>query len=140
MNHKQKFGYMALGAGILAVGIIIGQFVTPNIEAQSNDVFNKITCREIEVIDKDGETATLVGDGDVMLSKKGGGIASMSATEHGGVVDVAGKDGGSTKMGTDEHGGRVDVFNNQGKNRAVIAVNEYGNGAVSTWDRNGYRQ
>ena len=29
MNHRQKLGYMALGAGIMAVGITIGQFVTP---------------------------------------------------------------------------------------------------------------
>ena len=36
MNYKQKLGYMALGAGILAIGIIIGQVVTPDIEAQSN--------------------------------------------------------------------------------------------------------
>ena len=43
---------MALGAGILAVGIIIGQVVTPDIEAQSNGVFDKITCRGIGVIDK----------------------------------------------------------------------------------------
>ena len=27
MNHKQKLGYMALGAGIMAVGIIIGQII-----------------------------------------------------------------------------------------------------------------
>ena len=33
MNYKQKFGYMALGAGIMAVGITIGQFITPIIEA-----------------------------------------------------------------------------------------------------------
>ena len=26
MQNKQKFGYMALGAGILALGIIIGTF------------------------------------------------------------------------------------------------------------------
>lgn len=43
-------------------------------------------------------------------------------------------------MSTTEHGGRVDVFNNQGKNRAVMSVNEYGNGAFSSWDKNGYRQ
>ena len=54
MNHKQKLGYTLLGAGILAVGIIIGQVITPDIEAQSNGVFDKITCRELEVMDKDG--------------------------------------------------------------------------------------
>ena len=179
MNHKQKLGYMALGAGILAVGIIIGQWGTPDIEAQSNGVFDKITCREIEVVDKDGETTILVGDGDIFFHKGGGtafmgahehggsvlihgkggsieirthedggivrvsrddGIASMFVTEDGGIVVVSGKDSGSAKMGIDEHGGRVEVFNNQGKNRATMGVNAFGNGAVSTWDRNGYRQ
>jgi hypothetical protein len=44
---------MALGAGIMAVGIIIGQIITPDIEAQNNGVFDKITCRELVVVDKD---------------------------------------------------------------------------------------
>ena len=46
----------------------------------------------------------------------------------------------AVKLGDTEHGGRVDVYNKQGENRAVMSVNEYGNGAVSTWDKNGYRQ
>ena len=57
MNNRQKLGYMALGATILAVGITIGQFVTPNIEAQNNGVFDKIVCRELEVVDRQGNTA-----------------------------------------------------------------------------------
>ena len=161
MNHKQKLGYMALGAGILALGIIIGQFITPDIEAQADGVFDTITCREIEVIDKDGETTIRVQDGAVSVHGKDGGIASMYTNEHGGFVLVRGKDGGiasmgtdkddgfvgvyrkdggGASMGTDEHGGRIEVANNQGKNRAVMGVNEYGTGAVSTWDKNGYRQ
>ena len=56
MNHKQKLGYMALGAGILALGIMIGQFVTPDIEAQSNGVFDEITCRQLKVVDRNGKT------------------------------------------------------------------------------------
>ena len=54
MNQKQKLGYMVLGAGIMAIGIIIGQVITPDIEAQNNGVFDKITYRELEVVDKDG--------------------------------------------------------------------------------------
>ena len=50
MNHKQKLGYILLGAGIMALGIAIGQFITPDIEAQNNGVFEKITCRELEVV------------------------------------------------------------------------------------------
>ena len=65
MNHKQKLGYTLLGAGIMAVGITMGQFITPNIEAQLNGVFDKITCREIEVVNKDGnKTIALFSDGD----------------------------------------------------------------------------
>ena len=54
MNHKQKFGYMALGAAVLALGVIIGQWVTPDIEAQNNGVFDKVVCRELEVINEEG--------------------------------------------------------------------------------------
>ncbi|MDE0043115.1 MAG: hypothetical protein OXT74_13845, partial [Candidatus Poribacteria bacterium] len=63
MNHKQKLGYMAIGAGVLALGIIIGQFVAPDIEAQSNGVFDKITCRELEVVDKTGKRIAFLGRG-----------------------------------------------------------------------------
>ena len=46
----------------------------------------------------------------------------------------------SVQLDVNEHGGRVWVFG-KGSNeaRVVIGVNEYGNGAVSTWDKNGYR-
>ena len=65
MNNKQKLGYTLLGAGIMAVGITIGQFLTPNIEAQSNGVFDKIVCREIEEVDKNGNKAiALFSDAD----------------------------------------------------------------------------
>ena len=57
MNNKQKLGYMALGAGILAIGIAIGQIITPDIKAQNSGVFDKIVCRELEVVDRQGNTA-----------------------------------------------------------------------------------
>ena len=38
-----------------------------------------------------------------------------------------------------EHGGRVHL-QGKGEGKVVVAINEYGNGAVSTWDKNGYRQ
>ena len=64
MNHKQKLGYTLLGAGIMALGIIIGQWGTPNIEAQSKGVFDKITCRELEVVDAKGNKAIVLAGGD----------------------------------------------------------------------------
>ena len=65
MNHKQKLGYILLGAGIMALGIIIGQFITPNIEAQSGGVFDKITCREIEVVGSKGNKAIVLTSHEV---------------------------------------------------------------------------
>lgn len=63
MNYKQKLGYMALGAGILVVGIMIGHLVTPDIEAQSNGVFDEINCRKLTATDNEGHAAIgLVGD------------------------------------------------------------------------------
>ena len=61
MDNKQKLGYILLGAGIMALGITIGQFITPDIEAQSSGVFDKVVCRALEVVDKDGNKGISLG-------------------------------------------------------------------------------
>ena len=93
MNHKQKLGYMALGAGILAVGIIIGQVITPNIEAQQNGFFDTITCRELKVVDKNGKTAirlsTFLGaNGVSILDKNEKGAIVLSALEKSNEINI----------------------------------------------------
>ena len=75
MNHKQKLGYMALGAGILALGITIGQIITPPIEAQHNGLFNEITCRQLTVVDKNGK------NGDWVSQHRGMKIVCTSMTK-----------------------------------------------------------
>ena len=117
MNHKQKLGYMALGAAIMAIGIIIGQWGTPDIEAQNNGVFDKITCREIEVVDKDGETAirlyTTKHGGNIRMDSKDGKRAIMGIGESGGEFSLSGKgkgaDGGTVSMYTGEDYASLDV-------------------------------
>ena len=42
-------------------------------------------------------------------------------------------------IGIDQYGGFVNV-KGRSKGYAIMGINEYGNGAVSTWDKNGYRQ
>ena len=206
---------MVLGAVIMLIGLAVGCAVSPSLIAQRNSVFDKITCREIEVIDKDGneaislysdglgnrvyiynkqgKTAMVLGSGGTfwgnsidiynkqeelavvlgsedslnrvyVFNKQGTGVvgrlynteyggsvdvfnnqkklgASVSVAEHGGRFDVYNNQGKNrAAMGVNEYGGHFDVYNNQGKGSATMAVNEYGNGAVSTWDKNGYRQ
>ena len=55
MNQKQKVGYMVIGAVILVLGIIIGQFITPGTSGQSNSVFDTITCRKIRLVNEHGK-------------------------------------------------------------------------------------
>ena len=54
---------------------------------------------------------------------------------------MRGKDGErSAQMGINEDGGHVGVHGRGNSySRVQMGVNEYGNGAVSTWDKNGYR-
>ena len=60
--------------------------------------------------------------------------------KNGGLITVRGANG-FAQISIDEHGGVMSVFGKgSDKSRAVMGVNEYGNGAVSTWDKNGYRQ
>ena len=43
------------------------------------------------------------------------------------------------RIGIDEHGGYVQT-NGRSKGHAIMGINEKGNGTVSTYDKNGYRQ
>ena len=68
---------------------------------------------------------------------------TIGVNERGGRVEMNGKNLESgASIGVYEHGGSVAVFGKGGDRteaRAVMAVNEYGNGGVSTWDKNDYR-
>ena len=118
-------------------------------------MYNTDGFSELQVFHRNGEGGVVLFSSDNIhsLSVYDGDRAredrSSSATKmvglgsYGGTpsVNVYGRDKKSNaSMTTTEHGGRVDVFNKQGETRAGMGVNEYGNGAVSTWDRNGYHQ
>ena len=84
MNHKQKLGYTLLGAGIMAVGITIGQWVTPDIKAQNNSVFDEIRCSKLTVVDKNGNEGVILvsleeGSGVIVLDEHGKTAIELSA-------------------------------------------------------------
>ena len=101
-----------------------------------------------------GATRAGMGNGGMLMlgiGKRGGfvdaagtdGRVNIAIDEHGGKVAVfgAGQDAGLAVMAVKEYGGRVAVLGNgSSKGQAEMGVNQYGNGAVSTWDKNGYRQ
>jgi len=139
-------------------------------QSQPTDAtFGTITCQKITVVDESGNLMGSIfsaEDGGFIgvVGKDGLLKAAMATDEHGGRVEVY-KDGNpKAVIGTDEHGGHVEVAG-KGSNtvraamrsneyggsvavwgkgsdttRAAMGVTEYGDGAVSTWDKNGYRQ
>ena len=109
---------MALGAVIMLIGLAVRAIVSPPLIAQRNDVFDKITCREIEVIDKDGNEAirlyTTKHGGDIRMESKDGRIATMGIVdESGGSIFLSGKgkslDKRTVSMRTDEDGASLAV-------------------------------
>jgi len=69
----------------------------------------------------------------------------VSDDGEGGLIDVNRYDHGKkisrAELLTDKNGGRLNVFGKvDNESRVVVGINEYGNGVVSTWDKNGYRQ
>ncbi len=59
--------------------------------------------------------------------------------KNGGLVSVKGENG-SAQISVNEHGGGVWIFGKgNSTSMAAMGVNEYGNGYVNTWDKNGYR-
>ena len=117
MNQKQKLGYTLLGAGIMAVGITIGQVITPNIEAQSNGVFDEITCRSLNVVDRNGNTGIhLLAAGDLNGSE---GINLLAAGNTNAIVI------GNNSPGT----GRIYLSTDHGTNGITI-TDGAGNSAI----------
>lgn len=94
---------------------------------------------------KDGQSRAVLHIGEYggefhAVDKDGRSVVSLVISEHGGTVQVRSKgEKAKGKLCVDEYGGRVSVSGN-GKGQAGMGINEYGNGAVSTWDKNGYRQ
>jgi hypothetical protein len=93
----------------------------------------------IAIFNKDGKggaSMNIMGTGGVI----GEAGAMMSARESGGSVSIYDKDGKNrASMDIDENGGVIGVSGRDGEPRAIIGVNEYGNGCVNIWDKNGYR-
>ena len=120
MNTREKFRYMAFGGALVFLGMV-GAMMSPL--TAERDKFGEIECTRLTVVDADGKMGVL-----------------LTTTEHGGSVSAYGKDGKSgASLSITEDGGHVQV-KGKGEGVAAMSINEYGNGAVSTWDKNGYRQ
>ena len=149
MLRKQVFAAAVIGGVVGAVLTIFAlQGLVLPLGAHEGDVsFGTVTCRELNVVDKAGDKVVWLWFGGVNVFGDEG-MVSMSVQEHGGqvlAISMEDKVRGA-KMSCNEHGGGMMVFgkvdnadNIENAVRVVMGVDEYGNGAVDTWDKNGYR-
>ena len=145
MRRKEVL-YAVIGGIVGAVLTMAVGSVMP-IGAQNGDAtFGEITCNRLDVVDAQGNSYVILSthqgrSGVVGVYGKESCTAQLRDSEHGGQVIIRGKDGErGAIMEVDEYGGHVHVTGKGDDNsRAGMGVNEYGNGAVSTWDKNGYR-
>ncbi|MDE0298093.1 MAG: hypothetical protein OXN17_05640 [Candidatus Poribacteria bacterium] len=159
MLRKHVFAAAVIGGVVGAVLVMAVGLIAP-LEAQNEakDVeFGKITCTELTVVFPNGEPAATIlpaGHGGLIwVTSKGNkdkpvrSAVHIGVDENGGIVYVFSNmkgegAGGAGGVGVTigEYGGNVAVFGRgDAYTRASMGVNESGNGAVSTWDKNGYR-
>ena len=133
----------------------VGSFIPGGPQNEVKDAeFGTIRCRKIQLVDSDG-----IINGNMFIHEYGVSLGlfndnakrSVSIGVHNeygpsiGLYDDYGDGGENTLLlGSNKYGGNIMLFG-KGNNdlslppRAIIKVNEYGNGAVSIWDKNGDR-
>ena len=135
----------------LVGGAITGRIFTPKVAIAAEATPSKVlTVEELRIVDENGKVGAVMcvtedGGNVKVLGKNGKGGAMMgvvnSSGTAGGVVSV--HDGKSCAMMTinryytNESGGSVTVLDKNGKVRAVMCVNEHGNGVIGLLDKNG---
>ena len=125
-----KIGNLTLGGSVGK-----GVYITGGEDGGSISVMGENVDIGMEVNSRNGGRIH-VSDGD------GNPRAAVEVYEDGGAgrIGVYGNDGKEASMKIEAHGGRVDVYGKgNDTSRATLAVNEYGNGVINIWDKNGYR-
>ena len=94
MNYKQKFGYTALGAAIILVGMVVGSIVSPPLVAQHNGIFDEVKCRRLTVVDEAGNREIILNQkGIVILDKAGQPAIGLSSVDDDNSISIFGEDG-----------------------------------------------
>ena len=118
MNFKQKLGYMFVGYLFTIAGYILASLDGGATYAQQNEqVIDKIVCRELEVVNKDGKP-----------------VVHIKAAANGGLVNIYNnKEKRIANMGAERHmqgDGMVGVWNKKGDPVGTLYANLDGNGVI----------
>lgn len=110
MKFKEKFGYMFIGclftlAGYFFASLGGGPSLPNAAHAQHNEeVIEKLVCKEITIVNKDGEKALRIGTKQTTLN-------------------IVNEDSERLSVRTGEFSGGIDIYNGDGKVVASIGAN-----------------
>ena len=134
MKFKQKLGYMCIGCLFTITGYIIASLGGGATHAQQDEQIDKIVCRQLEVVNKEGKTVARI-DGFLrdmnFYNPAGKVVASIAVGDSGGLMSVRNPEGknaaGIFSVGG-EFGGIIQVYDSRGKLAADIYSDENGGG------------
>ena len=138
---KTKEAWYAVVGGVVGAVLTMAVCSFSPLGAQSDAVsFETVTCRELNVVDKNGDGRVWLWYGGVHVF----GEEGITGMRGGQVTVVNASNGTGAKMGINEHGGGMVVFGKgdgkpKDRIRAAMSVSEYGSGVIATWDKNGHR-
>ncbi len=122
MNTKHYLVISGIVGGV--IGSLLTALLVSPVTAQ-RDNFDTIQCSRLEVVDAEGRLKVVLdGNGH------SGYVATFGNDRILRVVLAHTEDGGSVEV----HAKGAD------KGMAIMGVNSHGDGYVSTWEKNGYRQ
>ena len=151
MNLVQRLAHIALGGVLVATGLIIG--LSFSSQATPTGEFDVIECKGLRIVDDTGNTMIrfssfpvggFVEESVNRYNDEGSssGLPTSLAPTLGGEITIFGNDEKAKvvlRVNTD--GGQLKVWSNDGrKPKVIMGINKYGNGDVSTWNKNGYLQ
>ena len=136
---KQKLAYIALGGVLMLIGMIVSSCVLmPSVAQRQREKFGDIECTSLTVVDEDRKAMTVIMPEFNVLTEKGNGTIWTTFREHGGEISITDVDQRTQlRLGINEHGGYVYV-EGKSKGSAIMGIAKDGNGAMSTYDKNGY--
>ena len=147
MNLKQKLTYMLIGSLFTLAGYFLATLANnqpPNAHAQDNatKVFEKIVCKEIEVVNNTGKKLLRMGEAAggsgfiIVYNKEEIRVVGMDGIDNeGGTIAIANKRGKMiAKMGENLlfGGGQFEIKNDVGKNG--IVMNSFLGGVITVFD------
>ena len=136
MKRKICVRSMVLGAVMMLIGLAVGAIVSPPLIAQRNSVFDKVTCRELEVVNAKGKKAIRLissekSNGIVIYNERGDSAVDLGSFFKEGnkiaVYNVSNSDKVGIGLSTsDELVNAMSLTNYYGKPRIWLSVDETG--------------